>query len=182
MNKLFLSRLALARLALSRFVILSALAFLMTACATTTSTFQPSNPKASEHWRLEGKIAMQNDGKMETASLDWQQNYQQYQIRIFGPLGLGAVELDGNPQGVTLTDNNGKIYQAASAEMLSQQILGYPLPIEDLVYWLKGVKTKHYHGWSVHYLSYDQNNMPKLVSASHSSIYLRIFIDKWQFF
>ena len=181
MNKLFLCERVLSRLALSRLVIFSVFAFLVTACATT-STFQPSNPKASQHWRLEGKIAMQDDGKMETASLDWQQNYQQYQIRIFGPLGLGAVELDGNPQGVTLTDNRGQIYQATSAETLSKQILGYPLPIEDLVYWLKGVKTKHSHGWKIQYLSYHENGMPKLVSASHASIYLRIFIDKWQFF
>ncbi|HEV2614286.1 MAG TPA: lipoprotein insertase outer membrane protein LolB [Gammaproteobacteria bacterium] len=155
--------------------------FLVTSCATT-STFQPHNPKTSQHWRVQGKIAMQDQGRAETASLDWQQNVQNYQIRIFGPLGIGAVEINGNPQGVELIDSKGQIHQAASAELLSQQILGYPLPIADLVYWLKGVKTKHHHGWTVHYLSYHQNGMPKLMTATHQGINLRIFIDKWQFF
>jgi outer membrane lipoprotein LolB len=126
MNKLFLGL---------NFILLSLIFFLLSSCATV-STIQPQNPKASQHWRLQGKIAMEDNGKMETASLDWQQNYQQYQIRIFGPLGLGAVELNGDSQGVALTDNKGQLHQAASVEALSQQILGYPLPINDLVFWL----------------------------------------------
>lgn len=172
MNKLFLTL---------KFALLFLVLLLLSSCATTAS-FQPVHPKASQHWRAQGKISMREDAKAETASLDWQQNAQQYRIRIFGPLGLGAVELNGNPQGVELIDSRGQLHQAASAEMLSKQILGYSLPVQDLVYWLKGVKTKHYYGWTVQYLSYHQDGMPKLMTASRSHIYLRIFIDKWQFF
>jgi outer membrane lipoprotein LolB len=148
-------------------LILFPLVFLWLASCATVSTFHPVNPKASAHWRAQGKILVHYQEKAETASMDWQQNADEFDVRLYGPMGLGATELKGQ-----------------STDMLvSKQILGdYSLPVNQLIDWLKGIPTKSVPGWTVEYQSYHQNGMPKLVTISHQNLYLRIFIDKWQFF
>ncbi len=167
-----------------KFIIIGIIAGFLASCATTTSTapITPKNLKAAKDWQLDGKIAVRYDHKADTANIEWRQNYQNYKIRLFGPLGLGAVRFQGGPKNIELIDNKGQVHTAKSAEILSQQILGYPLPIENLIYWLKGIKTKHYYGWKITYLAYYPNGLPKLMEAHQKDIYIRIFIDKWQFF
>lgn len=166
-----------------KIIILGMYGGVLASCATTSPMpIKPKNLKAAKYWQMEGKIAVRYDHKAETANINWQQQGQNYNIRLFGPLGLGAVTFQGGPNHIELIDNKGQIHTANSAENLSQQILGYPLPIENLIYWLKGIKTKHYYGWKISYLAYYPNGLPKLMEAHQKDIYIRIFIDKWQFF
>lgn len=149
-----------------QWIIFSWVFFLLSSCATV-STVHPLHPKASEHWRAQGKVLVQYQGKTETASLDWQQNAGQFDVRLFGPLDLGATELKGHSTDI----------------LVSKPLLGeYSLPVSQLIDWLKGIETKPVSGWTVHYLSYHHDGMPKLMTISHQNLYLRIFIDNWQFF
>ncbi len=141
--------------------------FALLASCATVSTIHPVNPKASEHWRAQGKILVRYQDKTETASLDWQQEAGQFDVRLHGPLDLGATELKGHSTDV----------------LVSKQILGdYTLLVSQLIDWLKGIPTKPVRGWTVQYQSYHEDGMPKLMTISHQNLYLRIFIDNWQFF
>lgn len=192
MNKLF-SRFFL-NLFLSLFISL-----FLSGCATikpisTTS----SSTTPTQNWILRGKMGIKTPEKTGSASLYWQQQGDIYDIRIFGPLGIGAVELNGNPEQVIYTDNQGKIYRADSAEILLRQNTGWQIPVANLRYWIlarsapnmpshKMYDQQHQlvslqqQGWKIDYLSY-QNQLPRLIQLARPEINLRIVINQWQFF
>lgn len=66
----------------------------------------------------------------------WQHQDQANKVRLFGPLGAGAVELEFDEYGVQLSDSKGIMYTGHSAEQLLTEIIGWPIPVEALTHWL----------------------------------------------
>lgn len=89
-----------------------------------------------ESWKLTAKIGINTPDIKESANLVWQVNGESNSMRLFGPLGLGSIRIDFNPQGVKLTDTRGRVHQGHSAEALLTEITGWPIPVDALRYWL----------------------------------------------
>jgi outer membrane lipoprotein LolB len=172
------------------------LIFLIMLLLSACTTMKPPVSITGDNWTLQGKVGIQTPQKTESASLYWRQTGDIYSIRLFGPLGIGAVELNGNPEQVTFTDNRGQNYQAPSAEVLLKQNLGWQLPIKNLTYWIRALPAPEYpsqksydqnhylislqqQGWQINYLEY-RNNHPRLIQLTRPQFRLRIVIDKWQ--
>jgi len=162
------------------------------------ATIQPVSQAQTQNWVLQGKIGVKTPEKSGSASLYWQQQGEIYHIRLFGPLGIGAVELNGNPNLVTYTDNQGKIYQANSAEILLKQNTGWQIPVNNLNYWIRALPAPHMgsekmydakhqlvslqqQGWKIDYLRY-QGQLPSLIQLTRPEINLRIIINQFQYF
>lgn len=162
------------------------------------ATLQPVSQLQTQNWVLQGKIGVKTPEQTGSASLYWRQQGDVYHIRLFGPLGIGAVELNGNPNLVTYTDNHRKIYQSHSAELLLKQNADWQIPINNLKYWVcalpvsdipsqKSYNTQHQlislqqQGWKIDYSSY-QHNMPHLIQLTRPGINLRIVINQFQYF
>ena len=60
-------------------------------------------------FKVSGKVGFIQDKKGGSASLDWQQQGQQYQVRLYGPFGSESVTLQGNSQYIVLTRANGQL-------------------------------------------------------------------------
>ena len=92
-------------------------------------------------WRLSAKVGLSIDGKAEQANLVWRRVPQlssprNNEISLFGPFGSGAVQLAYGERTVVLTDSKAKQYWGEDAQQLLTEIVGWPLPLDALGFWL----------------------------------------------
>ena len=184
---------------------------LLTACATMPARESAYNQHLSwsqrqtqlnkmKTWTLQGAIAVRMPKQALSAYINWQQHKQNYKLHLFGPLGIGAVNVIGKPGNFVLTNAQDQTFKAKSPEQLMQQELGWTLPISNLYYWIRGLpspkgkSTKqfdHYHhitkltqnGWKIQYLKYTGVrgiDLPSKIFISNPHLSLRIVISRWQ--
>lgn len=94
---------------------------------------------AVQQFNLEAKMAVQYAGKGYTARMTWQHEVQSDTMRIFSPLGQQVALIQRTSQGVTLTDQSGKQHVATDVASLTEQLLGWRLPLTGLSQWILGV-------------------------------------------
>ena len=93
-----------------------------------------------ERWQVKGKIAVKAGNKGGHASLRWNRvNPDNQHIELFGPLGGGRVEIDTDKNGARLKDTKGGYLQGDSVAALIVRRLGWPLPFDQLPFWLRGL-------------------------------------------
>jgi outer membrane lipoprotein LolB len=121
-------------------------------------------------------------------------------MRLLGPLGQGAVEIEGDPGGVRLRTAQGETYTASDPETLMHQALGWSVPVAGLRYWLLGRDdpgggavqptldpegrplTLAQGGWEVRYLDYlpvDPVSLPGRVQLDRGDLHARVVINRW---
>jgi outer membrane lipoprotein LolB len=178
--------------------------------ATTTTTTTPTAPKATwanrearlssiHRWHLSGKIALQTSHDSGSASVDWSQSQNQYNISLQGPLGAGAMKLKGQAGLVTLQTSDGKSYQAASAEQLLAKQWGFHLPVSNMNYWIRGlpvpgtpantrfdqdgrIATIIQRGFRIDYLAYSNANgidLPEKMTIVSSALRVKMIVYQW---
>jgi outer membrane lipoprotein LolB len=99
---------------------------------------------------------------------------------------------------VTLTTSDHKQYQASDVESLTEQVLGWRLPLAGLPDWVRGraapgvaAQTKldkaqrlaelRQSGWLVEFLSYrDDSGVPQQLRLSRADVEIRLVIDQWR--
>ncbi len=139
-------------------------------------------------WRYSAKVGISTPVAREQANLVWQFADQSNQVRLFGPLGVGAIKIEFDQYGVVLSDNRSVLHRGDSAEELVTKIVGWPIPIDALVYWMFALplpdKAFEYQqddagnlsklrqlGWSIEYSSYKQYSLgARQTSVGESSI------------
>lgn len=121
--------------------------------------------QAVQSFALEAKLAVQYAGKGYTARLEWQHSQTQDSMRIFSPLGQQVALIERDAQHVTLTDQTGKIHQANDVSSLTEQLLGWRLPLAGLSQWILGAP----HRASPFQASYLEQGEPA-----------RLMQDQWQ--
>lgn len=87
-------------------------------------------------WRYAAKVGLTTASLKEQANLVWRFGDQANEVNLFGPLGVGALKLEFDQYGVQLSDNKGALHSGDSAEALMLDIVGWPLPVDALSYWL----------------------------------------------
>ncbi len=109
------------------------LAVLLSACSAV-----PLAPRGPEPFDLLGRVLVTHTGGAVTANLRWEHFIEQDQIWLMTPTGQTLAFIVDSPQGATLTQADQKQYRAGSVEALTQQALGWPLPLSLLQYWVRG--------------------------------------------
>lgn len=152
-----------------------------------------------QNWTASGNIAVRTEQKGWNASFNWQQRGQNYNLIMFGPLGINRVQLAGGPQGVTLQTGD-QTYTAGDADQLLQQQLGWNIPVSNLYYWMRGLPATTSHarqyfdlnnhlvqlyqqGWHIIYLRYLAVNgidMPNRILLTNAQLQAHIVITQWQ--
>lgn len=187
------------------------LILLLGACASTppsTTSHQPS-PSWQQHqasvntvdsWGLSARVTVNAKDKGWSGKLHWQQQADEYQIQFNAPLGQGAFRLSGNVHGVEMQTSDGDSYQAADAETLIYQQLGWRFPLAGLRYWVMGVPdpgtrpllvfdqaghlvSMQQAHWKIRYPDYIQVeglSLPKKVYLDNTELKVRLVIDRWE--
>jgi outer membrane lipoprotein LolB len=99
-----------------------------------------SIPRAERDARpfdLLGRILVASTGGSLSANLRWQHGAQD-EIALMTPTGQTLAQIVDSGSAATLTQADQKTYHAGSVESLTQQALGWPLPLSLLQYWVRG--------------------------------------------
>lgn len=147
---------------------------------------------------LLGRLAVQTDKRGLSGSLHWQHDALRDHISLFSPLGSKVAEILSQP-GLARLDTGEKSYTAESPEALTQQVLGWPLPVRHLTEWVRGAPNSRVaqigqdehgrsqgfdaDGWQVRYLEYRMFSgqfLPSKLTMRSTDVYLKLVIDDWQ--
>ena len=117
----------------------AALALLLVGVLVSGCTVaRPPEGVADADFRLRGKIAVRGPGDAFSASFDWIQTGEAFDIELWGPLGQGRVHLRGDGRRLTVTDARGATTSGISAEPFMASALGWSVPISALPFWVRG--------------------------------------------
>ena len=192
-------------------------AFFLGACATTPSPIKlisespsPEQAQAWQHhrqlvkritsWTLTGRIVVNTEDDGWNGELNWSQSVDGYGIQFSAPFGQGAFQLDGSDTAVEMRFSDGKTFQAADAESLLVEQLGWHLPLSGFQHWVTGMPkpestsvlnyrhdgrlAKLQQGkWLVTYPEYVTIGgvmMPRKVFFENHELSVRLVIDRWE--
>ena len=185
---------------------------LLTACATAPlsdaeqAQREPLYQQRSarlEHldsWTLEGRLAVSDDQDGGSGSFRWQRDGAGSRMDFHGALGRGAWRMLADEQGAELTFANGATYRAASVETLVREQVGWPVPVEMLGWWVRGLAAPgtvqqraldedgrmsalQQDGWAIEYSRYGEVGdvaMPFRMTARQEGRTLKIAVRRWR--
>ena len=197
--------------AFHRWLVLAVM-LVLTGCASLQTTPQQSASSPEVHQRhlatlndihsfnIQGRIGVQADGRGFSGATRWQHAGERDTIGLYSPLGGQVANIEKSDSGVVLTDGDGKTYAARDAETLTQQAMGWALPMRGLPDWALGRPTSapvelaiwdaegkllrlKQSGWDIQYQAYvaaEGRQLPSRISLSSPKLNLKLLVERWQ--
>ena len=176
----------------------------LTACATppareaSPTALDLASPRYS-NWQIRGRVALVKGDQGWHASLNWREDAGRYRLDLSGPLGQGAIRLEGDAAGVRLQTADGHDYVAEDADALVLAVTGWQLPVAGIRYWVRGVpvpgrpavvKTDAaghlvslaQSGWDIRYDRFqdvDGRAWPTRMRLTTDDLSVRLVVDDW---
>jgi len=170
-------------------------AFLLAACAQLQTA--PSDKTVFE---LSARLAARYGAESFSGNLAWRHAERNDEMLITTPIGQGVARIVRDGDQVTLTTAEPREYRAADAESLTQEVLGFRLPLTGLADWVRArpsgdapfketkasdgrLQKLEQNGWSIEYLEYGANKpetFPSRLRLSYPGIELRLAIAAWK--
>lgn len=197
--------------AFHRWLVLAVM-LVLTGCASLQTTPQQSASSPEVYQRhlatlndihsfnIQGRIGVQADGRGFSGATRWQHAGERDTIGLYSPLGGQVANIEKSDSGVVLTDGDGKTYAARDAETLTQQAMGWALPMRGLPDWALGRPTSapvelaiwdaegkllrlKQSGWDIQYQAYvaaEGRQLPSRISLSSPKLNLKLLVERWQ--
>jgi len=158
------------------------------------------NQIAQERFELDGRIAMRYRDDSASATIHWQHKPENDSLTLSSPLGQTLTALTRDASGATLVDSEQKTHRAQNVAELTERLLGWQLPLDNLTYWVVGraapdityqLQQDNEHGltrltqsgWVVTYSRWQQVdgvNLPSKLSLVGRGVELRLVIVDWK--
>lgn len=149
---------------------------------------------------VSGRLAVKNRNDGFSGALRWRHTADGDEILILSALGQGIARIERRGNAYVLTTADQKTYEADSAESLTQQVLGWQLPLKGLIYWVQGrvspasphtvnrtplgdIASIEQDSWSIQYAEYEEvgtRRLPSRIEMANGTLRLRLIIDEWQ--
>ena len=173
-----------------------------------------STPTVSEVanivWNFKARLEVSSGVDLEVGS-EVDSKAQSNDVRLFGPLGIGAVSLQFNAESVMLLDNAGVKHFGNNAQELLTEIVGWPIPIDSLRMWLfalpnpdavfrykldssgNDVIALEQAGWQINYSAYrlygeagTSTRLPRKITATKilpdgTKLVVKLITKSWSF-
>jgi outer membrane lipoprotein LolB len=183
------------------------LALALTGACTTTLPLPSGTRTYRSDVRLGGRLSVSYRAAGKPESLQgkflWVQRGEEIDIELLTPLGQTIARIAIAPGRARIEQSGGDVREAASIDQLTEQTLGWTLPVNGLRYWLQGFMpdargqlasvtpdqsgTLRGDGWKLRYVSWQADGsttMPKRIDftrdTAQSELALRVVIDRWQ--
>jgi outer membrane lipoprotein LolB len=162
----------------------------------------------SADFALVGRTSVKGGKESFSGGLQWQHSGSRDEILLLNPLGQTLAQIRRTPEGVHLATSEQENYYASDVESLTEQVLGWQLPLMGLQYWVRGmnspattaaidkdldgrVRAIRQDGWEIAYSSYfpsspsqtvqGQVGLPKLLLLRRNGLQIKLVIDTWNF-
>jgi outer membrane lipoprotein LolB len=150
-------------------------------------------------WQIRGRVSLVKGEEGWHASLNWSEDAGRYRLDLSGPLGQGAVRVEGDSGGVRLQAADGRNYLAQDADALVQAVTGWQFPVAGIRYWVRGVPVpgeqavvntdasgRMVHlvqsGWDISYDRFQDlegRAWPTRLRLTADDISVRLVVDEW---
>lgn len=176
----------------------------LTACATrpareaAPTALDLSSPRYAI-WQIRGRVSLIKGEQGWHASLNWREAAGRYRLDLSGPLGQGAVRVEGDGAGVRLQTADGRAYVAQDADALVRTVTGWQFPVAGIRYWVRGVPVpgeqavmntdaggRMIHlvqsGWDISYDRFQDlegRAWPTRLRLTADDISVRLVVDEW---
>ena len=152
-------------------------------------------------WRALGKLAARTGDGNWSASLDWRQADEDFRLRLSGPFGQGALQVEGSPGTVELTTARGERRSARTPEALLAREIDWDLPASSLRHWITArarpgvpvedwtldeagrLSTLAQQGWRLDYVYRGDpggHSLPDRITLRGEGVMVRIAIRDWR--
>lgn len=148
---------------------------------------------------LNGRIAVLTEKKGFSGGMRWHHHTEGDEIGFFSPIGTQLGQISASHEGVTLTTSDKKTYTADDAETLTQQTLGWSLPMTGLPDWVLGrpsagevdilawnaqggIQRMRQDGWEIEYPAYLNGNgwtLPGKIILKSPQLDLKLVVEQW---
>jgi outer membrane lipoprotein LolB len=166
--------------------------------------------EAIENWQLRGRLNVRQSNANDTVNINWDQHgnaaAQNFDIRLSGTLGLGAMAVHGDASGVTVEKAGEEPLHLRDLSELSRVYLDFDFPAANLLYWVRGLPVpdlpataswtptarlatleqtdREGRRWTLTFDRYDEDQNPALpgrIRLEQGELRLTFLINAWQF-
>ncbi len=172
-------------------VVLAVLA--VTGCAE----LRPLEAQEDVEFELAGRIASRYKDEAASGNVAWRHSRESDELLITTPVGSSVARLVRNGGEFVLTTSEPRDYRATDAEALTEQVLGFRIPITGLADWVRGraadgpsagairdpegrLASLDQHGWHVEYQEYRADGLPSRLRLFYPGLELRLAIHEWK--
>ena len=133
-------------------------------------------------FELSGRLAARQGAEAFTGNIAWRHGDATDELLITNPLGQGVARIVRGPDGVVLTTAEPKEYRGSDAESVSEQALGYRLPLQGLADAVRGDSPVELErrGWKVEVQERDAERRPTRLRLTYPGVELRLAISEWK--
>ena len=175
---------------LARLIPLAACAAFIAACASLPD----AGPLESGAFELSGRVAVRYGKEAASGRIDWRHGAGRDDMLITNPLGQGIATLTRGDGEVVLQTADTRTFRAPDAERLTEQVLGWQIPLGGLPFWVRAraapgsadldrddsgrVNRIVQDGWTIDCQDYE-GERPARVILKREGLEIRLFIDRW---
>ena len=145
---------------------------------------------------LSGRLAVRYGDEAFSGNLAWRHAPSADELLITNSLGAGVARLVREGERIVLTTAEPREYRGTDAEALTQEVLGFRLPVEGLTDWVRGrvarsgpakaeraddgrLRALEQAGWRIEYLGYE-GDLPSRMRLLYPGIELRLAVSEWK--
>lgn len=167
---------------------------MLSACASLP---ERDAPLAADGFEVAGRVAVRYGEEAASGRVAWRHSGGGDDLLISNPIGQGLAEITGRRGNYTLRTADGKEFNAPDAESLTEQALGWPLPLSGLPEWIRGREAAgapaqrtmngarlgelRQLGWHIEYLAWDEEKgLPQRMRLRRDDLDIRLAIESWQ--
>jgi outer membrane lipoprotein LolB len=153
-------------------------------------------PRQDVEFDLSGRLAARYGNEAFSGNIAWRHAKSADEMLITSALGAGVARILREGNAVTLTTAEPREYRAADAEALTEEVLGFRVPLAGLADWVRGrpssespasaeyaldgrLLSLQQQGWNIEYLDY-QDKRPSRLRLTYPGIELRLAISEWK--
>ena len=145
-------------------------------------------------FELSGRVAVSNAKDSGSARIFWRHSSDADEMLVTSPVGQTIARIRREDGVYRLETGDRKEYQAADAESLTEQALGWRLPLSGLSDWVQGRASPErpaqvtgsagegleirQDGWRVSYQEFREDK-PSRMRLSREGIEIRLVVDQW---
>ena len=148
-------------------------------------------------FELAGRIAVRFRDEANSGNFAWRHGTSGDEVLITTALGQGVARIVRVGDSVVLTTPDAREHRAADTETLTEQVLGFRLPLTGLADWVRArpgagpfaarrdaadrLAELQQSGWTIEYLAWGADGrLPARLRLSYPGIELRLAIAQWR--